>query len=265
MQGSGQQYVLFELSGQSFAVAADCVREIVRLDATHTTPLAPSIMRGVTLLRGQTVSLLDLRLLLGMRGYRDVHRETIEEFKKRRQDHINWLTELENSVREGREFRLALDPHKCAFGRWYDQYRPDDPVLSLKLSKFDKPHQRIHALGLRVRTMVDKGMHSEAARVIDQAREQDLAVLLQLFDETLPLLVAMEREVVILVSHGARQWGLVVDDAREIHRFEPQDIDELPHTSPLRSVGDWVKGVGLKGDQITVLLECSRLLESLVA
>ncbi len=169
MQGSGQQYILFELNGQSFAIVADCVREIVRLDATHATPLAPLFVRGVTLLRGQTLSLLDLRLLLGMRGYQDVHRENVEEFKKRRQDHINWLAELENSVRENREFRLTLDPHKCAFGRWYDEYRADDPVLSLKLSLFDEPHRQIHAVGSRVRAMVDKGMRSEAVRVIAQA------------------------------------------------------------------------------------------------
>ncbi len=187
------------------------------------------------------MSLLDLRLLLGMRGYGDVHRETIEEFKKRRQDHINWLTELESSVRESREFHLTLDPHKCAFGRWYDTYRTDDPILSLKLSQFDEPHQRIHALGSRVRTMVDNGMQSEATRLIDRAREQDLAALLRLFDDTLPLLLGTAREVVILVHTDLDDWDWLLTTPAKFTNSSPKTSTSYRLT---RRCGLWANGSG---------------------
>ncbi len=45
MQGSAQ-YILFELNGQSFAIAADCVREIIRLDATYPKPWPPRLCEG---------------------------------------------------------------------------------------------------------------------------------------------------------------------------------------------------------------------------
>ena len=259
------QYVVFDLDGQTFAISADCVREMVRLDGVHRTPMAPPYVRGMMLLRGQTVNLVDLRLLLGMRSHQDVHHESLEEFKKRKQDHINWLMELETSVRENRSFGLTLDPHKCAFGRWYDQFRTDDAVLSFKLLQFDQPHQRVHALGGQIRTLVEHEQRTDAISLIESARKNELSLLVRLFDETIPVLAAAEREIVILVSDGARRMGLIVDDAKEMHEFKPDEIGELPTDSPLRSAGDWVKGTGLNGDRVTVLLECTQMLDCLVS
>ena len=39
-------------------------------------------------------------------------------------DHRDWLSELENSVKENLEFTLASDVHQCKFGQWYDTYKP---------------------------------------------------------------------------------------------------------------------------------------------
>ncbi len=66
----------------------------------------------------------------------------MEDFSKlmrqREEDHRNWLNELEKSVKEKSEFRLARDPHKCAFGRWYYSYRSDSPWMTAVLRKFEQ-------------------------------------------------------------------------------------------------------------------------------
>jgi hypothetical protein len=64
----------------------------------------------------------------------------------REQDHRKWLLELEASVQEHRSFLMTTDPHKCAFGKWYDNYHADNAWVAALLKKVDGPHRQIHAV-----------------------------------------------------------------------------------------------------------------------
>src|SRR6516225_3437327 len=62
----GEQYLIFSLADQRFAVKAEQVQGVERL--TELTPL-PNVMpwvRGVMNLRGSIVSVVDLRMFLGL-------------------------------------------------------------------------------------------------------------------------------------------------------------------------------------------------------
>jgi chemotaxis signal transduction protein len=107
--------------------------------------------------------------------------------------------------------------------------------------------------------MTECGQHLEALALIQGRRGNDLAVLLNLFDETLPLLEAADREVVILVSDGTHKIGLVVDHASEMRDLAPQPLDEFSGGCPLHLAGDLVEGIGVQGGRVTVVIEGSRL------
>lgn len=72
--------------------------------------------------RGKTIELLDTRTLLNVKSISEEIREFCDMIDARRQDHINWLNKLESCVHDDVEFTLTTDPHKCAFGKWYDHY-----------------------------------------------------------------------------------------------------------------------------------------------
>jgi chemotaxis signal transduction protein len=255
-----QLYVLFELNGESFAVAARYVKELAVLGSVFQQPASPPHRRGIMLLRGQALGLVDLRILLGMSGHREVHRAAIETFKQRKQDHIDWLDELEASVRESRRFELTLDPHACQFGRWYDHFETEDPVLSLKLRQFDRPHQRIHALGAQVRSLVDAGQQNQATALIQEQRKKEFVQLIELFDETVPLLEADDREIVMLLSDGSHQVGVIVDKANEMREINPQSPGALLDYLPAEAERSLFEGIGLQGQKSIVVLAGDRLL-----
>ena len=83
---------------------------------------------------------MDLRVRLGMIPLKKEIDDLVDLMKQREQDHRKWLEELESSVRQQREFKLATDPHKCAFGKWYDTFTTDNLTLGHALKKFDQPH-----------------------------------------------------------------------------------------------------------------------------
>jgi len=57
---SMRQYLTFVLSGESFAIAIENIREIIEFKSITTIPLMPEFLRGVINLRGAVVPVVDL-------------------------------------------------------------------------------------------------------------------------------------------------------------------------------------------------------------
>ncbi len=121
-------WVIFHLLDEQFAVSANHVREMVAMPKVVPVPQTPDYIRGVINLRGQVMPVMDLRLRMEMTSLVDETEDLIHLLDQREQDHKNWITELESSVREHREFKLATDPHKCAFGKWYDNFKTENRI-----------------------------------------------------------------------------------------------------------------------------------------
>ncbi len=104
-------WVIVQLKNQEFGVPTSNVRELVSRPEVGPVPGTPPHMRGVMNLRGRIIPVVDLRQRLGMTSATD-ETERFCVVDQRRQDHVKWLAELESSVREDREFKLATDPHR---------------------------------------------------------------------------------------------------------------------------------------------------------
>jgi purine-binding chemotaxis protein CheW len=155
----------------------------------------------------------------------DEQKKLVELFLKRKQDHLAWVTELKASVIENRRFALTTDPHKCAFGKWYDAYDPPDAVLAVKLLAFDQPHASIHAVGNRVIELMAEKRRDQALALIEATSTNELQVLLRLFDDTLPLLGDIYREVIVVVELDNRQVGIAVDFVKGVRHVPPERIE----------------------------------------
>jgi len=60
------QYLTFTLGEEDFALEIDRVREVLDYTTITRVPRMPEYLRGVINLRGNVVSVIDLRLILGM-------------------------------------------------------------------------------------------------------------------------------------------------------------------------------------------------------
>lgn len=65
-------------------------------------------------------------------------------------DHLVWANGLANSILLSQQFTGELDPHKCAFGRWYDEfitsdvYRNGSFQLKQTIDAINQPHLKLH-------------------------------------------------------------------------------------------------------------------------
>ncbi len=206
-------WVILKLERELYGIATPYVQTMVAMPGITNVPYQPAWSRGVINLRGQVMPLVDLRLRLGMSSYLAKIEGLMEMVRHREEDHLNWLAELENSVREKREFTLTTDPHKCKFGQWYDHYKPASLTETQLLQQFDTPHRRIHGLAEKVRCLVAENKADEALAMIEKTRSGDFATMRNLFASFFKLMQELAKtEIAVVLANTNRRAAIAVDD-----------------------------------------------------
>jgi methyl-accepting chemotaxis protein len=109
----------------------------------------------------------------------DRYRELQSTVAPRIVDHLKWAEALAvGTLLLGREFTGQVDPHQCAFGRWYDAFTPP-PEVEPVFRTLREPHARLHATAPRILAAVRDG---------DRERAKQIYV-----DETAPQLAATQQ------------------------------------------------------------------------
>lgn len=221
-------WVIFMLDKSRMAIPVEYVQSMVVVPEPSKVPNAPHYLRGVVNLRGTIVPLIDLRLRLGMVSFLQEVEDFCSLMDQREQDHRRWLQELEASVREKRVFSLATDPHQCAFGKWYDSYKPASYTLQSLLKQFETPHRVIHGIAEKVFALEEKGDTAGAHRLIEECRSKELAEMITLFAQAKQYYRTQNREVLIVLEYQRRLVAIAVDSIDGVEHFEEGSIAEAP-------------------------------------
>jgi chemotaxis signal transduction protein len=221
-------YVVFVLKNTFFAFSADRVKAIVELPSVTKVPSMPAHFRGVITLRGQVLPLLDLRARFGYKTLRGESGELCEELKLRKQDHLNWLAELRQSVEEKREFKLTTDPHKCAFGKWYDSFVSHNADIQNLLRRLDGPHRKIHGIAVEVKAYEHKGEFETSMAIIAKTEKRELAEMIKLFDIMCKYLIDDLREIAIILERSdGKSFAVALDQVSAVEQLQEESFDKL--------------------------------------
>jgi chemotaxis signal transduction protein len=223
-------WVILKLEHELYGIAAPHVQTMVAMPDITYVPHQASWNRGVINLRGQIIPLIDLRLRLGMPSFITKIEGLIDMVREREKDHLNWLTELESSVREKREFKLTTDPHKCKFGQWYDNYKPVTLTERQLFQEFDAPHRRIHGLAEKVRRLITENKADQALSMIEKTRDGDFAVMRNLFGKFLVLMQEQVRTEIALVlaNQDQKLVAVAVDAIESVEMLADGSVEDMP-------------------------------------
>ena len=245
-------WVVFRLMNENYALGSLHVTAILNQVPVTKMPNCPQYVKGIIRYRDEIFKLLDLRIIAGMESLE----KDVEAFQamlvQREDDHKRWLNELEKSVEEGREFKLATDPHKCAFGKWYYSYTTDNLYLSRLLAKFENPHNTIHSIAQAVEEFKNQGNLTGAKELIAATHDKDLSAMISLFSELKNSYRDSLKEKIILLKNDDDKCALAVDGViavEEITETEVENSDafragerdiELNYTIGKRKNGEFV-------------------------
>lgn len=221
-------WVIFSLNNQKFAFSVGEVKEMVAMQLIVSVPDNPPYFRGVTNLRGAVLPVVDLRKKMGMPGLAEEIQSMIEMLEHREEDHRKWIGELEASVREKRPFSLTTDPHKCAFGKWYDSFSTENLILDFCLKKFDEPHRQVHEAGNIVADYVRSGDFDSALETVMKTKNQAFSTMVGLFRETRNILMDTNREILMVLEGKRGRICVSVDAIESVERINEDGIEEKP-------------------------------------
>jgi len=83
-------------------------------------------------------------------------------------DHLTWIKNLSNALLTHGEFKGGVDPHKCAFGKWFYSYKATDPRFAEILSEWEKPHARLHDSAAKIVKSMAQGNADEARKLYQE-------------------------------------------------------------------------------------------------
>lgn len=253
-------WVIFQLDNKLFALSSNYVREMIAMPNVVHLHQTPEYIRGIINPRGHTFSVMDLRIRMGMKPLTEETEELVNLLGIYETAHKEWVTELEQSVREKREFKLTTNPHECAFGKWYDSYTTNNRILAASLSKMNQPHKKIHDIANVVKELVSKNEFDKAYELIDKVKETDLSEILFLFAEVRTLLLDFSREIALMIEYKGKELVVSVDSVNTVETLKESNIEEM--TNVFKTVShDLILGIGKrdKSNEFVQILNIEKL------
>ena len=226
---SQEPWVLFKLNTQTYGIPAHNTQEMISIPEVTPIPRAPQAVRGVINLRGSVIALIDLRIKLKQPSRVQELEALITHLQKREQENVDWVDALEKHVKENVPFTLARDPHQCAFGKWYDTYKPDSPQLAGILLRFDFPHKAIHSAADQIEAFMAKGETNKAEELLAMLHDNYLPKMKELFSELRDaLIIASRQEIAIVVEQEGTVIAITVDAVDAVEPLQANSVEELP-------------------------------------
>lgn len=244
--------IIFKIQDDLYAVSSKYVVYIsVLSDVTPTSGDDPRY-RGTVIFNGKSVHVFDLRNLFGIHNFEEELNALVQG---RIADHVNWVNKLEESVNENKPFELTTNPHACAFGKWYDNFKTDDTYLAMYLKGINEPHTAIHETGKRVKKLMAEGKQEEAKAEVEEMKRTHFAKTKSLLEGMVQVYKNGVREMLIMMKVDGRLKGIVVDRIVGIKKLE--DLTPLPENLP-RGRSDYIEclakdKVGDMSDVIRIL------------
>jgi len=112
------EFIHIIVNSQNYLINSEIIKEILKYP--NIKPLAESseYIKGIISHKDKIIPILEIRKLLGFDSY---EREQIMLLHKLKDQHMSWMAEFENSLKNNKPFTKALDPHKCELGMWIDE------------------------------------------------------------------------------------------------------------------------------------------------
>jgi methyl-accepting chemotaxis protein len=89
--------------------------------------------------------------------------DALEEIKAL--DHIVFINQLQESINNNTDFKGQLDPSKCAFGEWYQTYKPEPGKEERAYDDIREPHNHVHLGAAEIVEMMKDGKLQDAREI----------------------------------------------------------------------------------------------------
>lgn len=219
-------WLIFSLNGFTYAINTEFVTGIlVPPDKVTAVPNAPSEYRGIVNIRGEVYPIIDMRCMFGYPSLEKECTDFTAMLDAREQDHLNWANELKRCVDCGEEFTLTTDPHKCVFGKWYDEFKKNPHNADYSLHKIEQPHAELHHTAEKIKEIRRRPDSPEKTRklteLMNMVFDEYVPEIVNIMDESKRRYKSFFRETMVTFNSSAGNVSIVVDKVLAVDKIVP--------------------------------------------
>ena len=248
-------YLVFSAKDYLIALPYHSIVQILDSPSWTSLPNMPPYFKGVVDFMGSAIPLIDTRVIFSLPSLQEEASDFVATFMRKKQDHLDWIAKLIDCVDNDKEISLERDPHRCAFGRWYDTFKPNTLALAVYTRLFNEPHVAIHNLATRAEGLIKQGQKASAKQIIHAAEKNELVKLVELFDGFEEQMKLSYQEYAIVVSHQESTYALSADSVRYFEKLDSiaGDVPLMGEVSEKLVRGIGRKKIGERTDDIIIL------------
>lgn len=214
-------WLIFTLNEQAYAVNSKYVNGIdMKPNSITALPDAPDIYCGLVERRGEVYPLLNMRKTFHFPSVDDETAEFGKMIEQRKNDHIKWIETFERCMQSREKFTLAVDPHKCAFGKWYDQFIKGTHTITFHIKKIEEPHRLLHETAAMIISAMDRGEDKKAEVLFKKLKNEYYPRVISVLNEVKDVYRSTYRETVVVLADENQKLGLLVDEILAVDKVE---------------------------------------------
>lgn len=220
--------IIFEINKHLYGLDLDNIQRIIQVPELTTIPDSHPYIDGMMSYESGVIRVLNMRKICGMQSYEEELKNYFSELK---QDHIQWVDSLCDSIQEETEFTKTTDPHVCGLGKWLDTFTSYDDNIVGVFKKLYSEHEKLHksAIDILETRKTDK---EQAFQDCDTKIRGIYRNTVSYMDEFIKHFgsVASSIQKLLIYSNGTRRMGLKVDAIYDIKAIDDSAIrpmDEL--------------------------------------
>lgn len=225
-----EKYVIFTIKDTRCAIPIGSVKEFIAIPSeVAQMPDAPPQVRGVINIRGKIIPLYDTRKMMDLPSLKEDHEVILDNIRAAEGKHKSWMSQLEASVCDKKEFSGERNPHKCDFGRWLDKYissTSKENRLYGHLNSISDCHKGIHGTADKVTDLMDRQDNEGAAKLVYHTKEYDMPNLLKHIEGTYEIVKEnAQREIALILEDTKGYVSFSVDQVKAIDKIV--DLEEF--------------------------------------
>lgn len=214
-------WLIFTLNEQAYAVNSKYVNGIdMKPNSITALPDAPDIYCGLVERRGEVYPLLNMRKTFHFPSVDDETEEFGKMIEQRKNDHIKWIDTFERCMQSREKFTLAVDPHKCAFGKWYDQFIKGTHTITFHIKKIEEPHRLLHETAAMIINAMSRGEDKKAEVLFKKLKNEYYPRVISVLNEVKDVYRSTYRETVVVLADENQKMGLLVDEILAVDKVE---------------------------------------------
>lgn len=155
--------IVFSVGSNKYSLNIENIQRIIQANTLTEIPNAHPYIDGMMSHEDGVIKVLSFRKLIGLPSYKE---ELSSQFVTLKQDHIDWVESLKESIESGAQFTKTFDPHACELGKWIDNFTAYDDRVTQLLSKLVEDHKALHLTGADICEIKDT-QKEEAQKLFD--------------------------------------------------------------------------------------------------